>query len=421
MVVVVRRFASRSTALAQEFIGSVTHADQGSKAMSNVYRFARSVSRRDLRSHLSQSGIQFPADFDWDAADDFPQRFLKAVDDLADQERVQLLTEIDRVSDMTDEVGQAALMALTDWCEPLGEIEGAHRRAHWLYVQSRDAFRKAEEIRYADENQNAQRLWDGFVGPRLLELKNDPQIIEQFKDALRGLLGAGRVHVEIFSRVRNRTGEPDREIKQITVYSEDVPVDEIVFATNGVKHQARKPVRETAITYEPGSGTIEVVGRVKALREQVASLFAEKLLGVDLSGERLPPRRVDLSPLLDPITFGVEPHDGIARVKLTRLVISAFDDSLTQWFDVPFADDETLHEVLDDAFGVENPLRTQARPWMARIEIQFEPEADRRRGKKINVVLCLPGKCNLLGKTGRERLLLNKYLKAWGLLRGAEG
>src|SRR3981189_2867471 len=57
--------------------------------------------------------------------------------------------------------------------------------------------------------QNAQRLWDGFVGPRLLEVKNDPQIIEQFKDALRGLLGAGRVHVEIFSRVRNRTGEPE--------------------------------------------------------------------------------------------------------------------------------------------------------------------------------------------------------------------
>ena len=56
---------------------------------------------------------------------------------------------------------------------------------------------------------------------------------------------------------------------------------------------ARKPVRETAITYEPASGTIEVVGRVKALRGQVASLFAEKLLGVDLSGERLPPRRAE--------------------------------------------------------------------------------------------------------------------------------
>jgi hypothetical protein len=260
-----------------------------------------------------------------------------------------------------------------------------------------------------------------LVGPRLLELKNDQQIVDQFKEALRGLLGAGRVYVEIFGRIRSRSGEPDREIKQITAYSEDVPVvDEVVFTTIGMKKQARKPVRETAITYEPSSGTIEVVGRVKALRKQVASLFAEKLLGVDLSGERLPPRRVDLSPLLDPITFAVEPQDGIARVKLTRLVISALDDSLTQWFEVPFADDETLHEVLEDEYGTENPLRNQSRLWMARIEIQFEPDLGRKRGKKINVVLCLPTKCNLRGKTEKERLLLNQYLKAWGLLRGAE-
>jgi hypothetical protein len=389
--------------------------------MANLHRFIRSVSPHDLRNHLAQSGIPLTANLNWDAApEEFSQGFLKAVEELTEQELVQLLADIDRISDMTDEVGQAALMALVDWRDRLQTIDGAHRRAHWLYVQSREAFRQAEEIRYADENQNAQRLWDGFVGPRLLELKNDPQIVDQFKEGLRGLLGAGRVYVEIFGRVRSRSGEPDREIKQITVYSEDVPVDEVVFTAVGVKNQARKPVRETAITYEPGSGTIEVVGRVKALREQVASLFAEKLLGVDLSGERLPPRRVDLCPLLDPITFAVEPQDGIARVKLTRLVISALDGSLTQWFEVPFADDKTLHEVLDDEYGTENPLRSQSRLWMARIEIQFEPEPGRKRGKKINVILCLPAKCNLRGKTEKERLLLNRYLKAWGLLRGEE-
>jgi hypothetical protein len=311
--------------------------------MSKLYRFVRSVSPKDLRSHLSQSDIPVPANLNWDApAEEFSQGFLKAVDELPEQKLIQLIADIDRISDMTDEVGQAALMALAEWRDQLGGIDSAYQRAHWLYVQSRDAFRQAEEIRYADENQNAQRLWDGFVGPRLLELKNDPQIVEQFKEVLRGLLDAGRVHVEIFGRVRSRGGEPDREIKQITVYSEDIPVDEVVFTTVGVKNQARKPVRETAITYEPGSGTIEVVGRVKALREQVASLFAEKLLGVDLSGERLPKRRVDLSPLLDPIAFAVEPQDGIARVKLTRLVISALDGSLTQWFEVPFADDGDL-------------------------------------------------------------------------------
>lgn len=127
-----------------------------------------------------------------------------------------------------------------------------------------------------------------------------------------------------FGRVRNRADEPDREIKQITVYSEDVPIDEVIFATTGVKNQARNPVRETAIVYEPGSGTIDVVGRIKVVREKIAYLFADKLLGVEISGERLPPRRVDLSPLLDPHEFAVDPQDGIARVKLTMLTVSTF-------------------------------------------------------------------------------------------------
>lgn len=288
--------------------------------MANLHRFIHSVSPHDLRHHLTQSGIPLPTNLNWDAAgEDFTQGFLKVVEQLTEQELVQLLADIDRVSDMTDEVGQAALMALVDWRDRLQTIDGAHRRAHWLYVQSRDAFRQAEEIRYADENQNAQRLWDGFVGPRLIDLKTDAEIIEQFKDALKGLLGADRVHIEVFGRVRNRAGEPDREIKQITVYSEDVPIDEVVFATIGVKNQARKPVRETAITYEPRSGTIEIVGRIKTVREQVAGLFAEKLLGIELSGERLPPRRIDLSPLLDLDELVIDPKDGIARAKLTML------------------------------------------------------------------------------------------------------
>jgi hypothetical protein len=57
---------------------------------------------------------------------------------------------------------------------------------------------------------------------------------------------------------------------------------------------------------------------------------------------------------------------------------------------------------------------------MARIAVQFEPEPGRKRGKKINVDLCLPTRCNLRGKTEKERLLLDRYLKAWGLLRGAD-
>lgn len=389
--------------------------------MANIHRFLRSISPEDMRLHFEQSGIPEPANMNWGAApEEFCKGFLKAVDTLSDQARIQLFADIDRISDMSDEVGQAALMALVDWRERLCAIEGAHRRAHWLYVQSKEAFRQSEEIRYADENQNAQRMWDGFLGPRLVDLKTDDTSLAEFRAELAKQLGADRVHVEIFGRVRYREGEPNREIKQVTIYSEDVPEDEIVFSGTGVRNQARKPVRETAIIYEPASGTIEVVGRARKMREKIAAEFAKKMLGVAISGEKLPPRRVDLTPLLYSDQLSCEPTVGVARIKLTMLALSTLDGRLKQKFEVPFSDSESLHAALASEFGTRNPLSAQIRLWMARIEVQFEPEAGRRMGKKINITLCTPNKCNLRGKTEKERLFLNRYLREWGLLRGAD-
>src|SRR5215208_4000053 len=167
---------------------SICANERFEQMISHLHRFVRSVSPNDLRNHLSQSDIPMPANLNWGApAEEFSHRFLKAVDELPDQKLIQLQADIDRISGMTDEVGQAALLALSEWRERIGAIDSPYQRAHWLYVQSRDAFRQAEEIRYADENQNAQRLWDGFVGPRLLELRNEQQIIDQFKEAVRGV------------------------------------------------------------------------------------------------------------------------------------------------------------------------------------------------------------------------------------------
>jgi hypothetical protein len=321
---------------------------------------------------------------------------------------------------MADEIGQAALMSLVEWRGPLSAFDGAHVRAHWLYLQSKDAFRQAEEIRYADENQNAQRMWDGFIGPKLADMKTDEVALGGFRAKLLEILQVERVVIEHFGRARRREGETARDIAQITIYSEDVPVDELVIIATGVENRARNPVRETAIVYEPHSGTIEVIGRVKTIRESVARLFAEMLLGTALTGERLARRRVDFSPLLSTENLPVRPQDGIARAKLTMLMLSTLDGKLNQRFEVPFKEARSLHYALASQYGSRNPLNANLRPWMAKIEIEFEPPIRGRRGKKINVNLGYPNKCSLRGKTAKERLVLNRYLPAWGLLRGAE-
>jgi hypothetical protein len=177
-------------------------------------------------------------------------------------------------------------------------------------------------------------------------LQWDEQHVEQFRERLGHLLGLGQVYIESFSRTRVRQGEPDRPIEQVTIYSEDVPHDELVFAGRGIQNRPRKPVRETAITYEPESGTIEVIGARKALRQDIACTFAETILGHEITGEPLPLRRYDLTPLLSSRPLPTLPQDGVARAKLTMLTISSFDQSLTQRFQVPFKEDVSLHAAL---------------------------------------------------------------------------
>jgi hypothetical protein len=389
--------------------------------MASLSRFVRSVRPQDFRAHLEINRIIAPEGVDWSApAEHVAEQFLQSLERLSDDHRDRLIADAERISAMTDEPGQAALLALPDYREQPPTIEGAHARAHWLYVQSREAFRRAEEIRYADENREAQRLWDGFVGPRLRDVNTGPQSDERFRQQLRDILKCGRVFLEPLMRMRGHADEPARLIQQIAIYNEGLPSDDLRFDGDRIEPFTRRPVIETVIIYEPDSGTIEVIGSIKKLRERLAKAFAETKLGVAIPAERLPRRRFDLTPLLDPQhVLAVDPSDGIARVKLTMLMLSNWDNGLTQQFQIPFEDNETtLHEALAAQYGTQNPLLSSLRPVCARIDVRFQPLPGQRTGKKVSVTITSANKCNLRGKTAQERLILDRYLRDWGIYRG---
>jgi hypothetical protein len=163
------------------------------------------------------------------------------------------------------------------------------------------------------------------------------------------------------------------------------------------------------------SGTIEVISKRQDLRRTFATLFAKHCLGVELPGEQLPFLAFDLMPLIDPHPFPTHPEDGIAKVKLTMLTLSPSDQRLIQQFQVKFDDPATLHELIRDQYGDTNPLDGDLYPWRASIEVQFEPSNGSRRRKKIRVDLTKPNRCSLRGKTERERLILDRYLRDWGV------
>lgn len=389
--------------------------------MASLSRFVRSVRAQDFRAHLHINRVVAPEGIDWSApAEDVAEQFLQSLDRLSGDDRDRLIADAERISAMTDEPGQAALLALPDHREQLLTIEGAYARAHWLYVQSRAAYRRAEEIRYADENREAQRLWDGFVGPRRRDVHNDPEADERFREHVRDILKSERIFLEPLTRMRGHADEPERLIQQIAIYNEGLPNDDLRFDGERVVPFTRRPVIETVIVYEPDSGTIEVIGSIKKLRERLAKAFAETKLGVVIPAERLPRRRFDLTPLLDPqLVLAVDPSDGIARVKFTMIMLSNWDNGLTQQFQVPFEDNDILlHEALAAQYGALNPLLSSLRPVCARIDVRFQPLPGQRTGKKVSVTITSANKCNLRGKTGQERLILDRYLREWGIYRG---
>jgi hypothetical protein len=97
------------------------------------------------------------------------------------------------------------------------------------------------------------------------------------------------------------------------------------------------------------------------------------------------------------------------------LTLSPSDQRLIQQFQVKFDDPATLHELIRDQYGDTNPLDGDLYPWRASIEVQFEPSNGSRRKKKIRVDLTKPNRCSLRGKTERERLILDRYLRDWGV------
>ncbi len=49
--------------------------------------------------------------------------------------------------------------------------------------------------------------------------------------------------------------------------------------------------------------------------------------------------------------------------------------------------------------------------------IHFRTDKASRRGKMLRFTLSLPNGCNLKSKTERERLICEKYLPRWGLVK----
>lgn len=388
--------------------------------MASVTSFIRNTPVAALRAYFNHRGISLPPAVNWDAPEpEVVGPLLRAVDEMDDAARMRVVNDAERVSSMSDEGGQVALHSVAQDPDFLDGLRNGHDRALWMFINDPEGFRHAEEVRFTDERRRG-RMWDGFVGPVNLALWRDAEHVDAFKDAIRQRFHSNNVHVDVFDRIRTGSEDNDFALVQATVYREGLPDDFLEFVDGRLDRRPRRPVYEAALTYEPATGVIEVVANDRESREDLVRLFARSLLGAEFNQERLPLRRYDLSVLLRPFDFPTDPTDGIkgARVNSLRLMpLGTVGERTT--LECMRGAGRTIWDMARAHFGTTDPLAGGWVATQAKLTIYFHQDGDSRRGRTLPLTITVPHGCNLKDCTERERLIGEKYLRRWGIIRDA--
>jgi len=265
--------------------------------MTSVATVVRKTPAVHLRAYFDNRQIELPASFDWSGAEPKLARLLlQAIDDMNVETRARTVNEIERAGEMADEPGQTAIFGVAQDREQLVALANGHARAMWMFVNDPVRFRQAEEVRFTDDRRRG-RMWDGFIGTADLQVRRDDASLNAFRAAARERFESGNVEVDVFDRHRPTFEGEDRAIVQVAVYREGHLDDYLEFVDGTLDRRARRPVFEAALTYEPGTGVIEVVAKDRDGRPDLVRMFALHLLATEFREERLPLRRFDLSVL----------------------------------------------------------------------------------------------------------------------------
>lgn len=384
----------------------------------SVVKLVRHLPDGLLTEYLQALGVKTAA---WmEAGGSGRSRVLRVVEclgSLSDPVLGALGAEAERFVEMTDELGQEALQAVALDRQGFSAQENALARAVWLHLREPGSFRRAEEIRHSD-NYRLGRMWDGFVGPTDCAVSGLAEHRREFMERVMAWFRSPQVKVEVYERTRSCDEGGESRLVQVVVYREGLPDSVLEFENGDLTRRHRRPVYEFALTYEAESGVIEVIAQDRTSREEMARAFAITLLRRDLAGKRIPLREYDLNPLLTIRPFPTDPEDGIAAVEVVVLTLQPLIDGAEKiTFEADRKAGRNLYERIFEWFREHNPLTAGFRIQRATLSVRFHPDEGVGRGKVVAVRLSLPNGCNLKSKTEKERLVCEKYLPRWGLVR----
>ena len=383
--------------------------------MISLATFVRRTPTEMVAAHFAQAGL-FGNVTNGKSARDCAKHAVEVADAADEQTRTKITQRVERITAMADRAGQTALYGVTKHQAILDRLENGCARSSWVFLNEPEAFRQAEEIRYTDEHRRG-RKWDGFLGTPNLQISRGPDVLARFKADIRANLKSENVHIEVFERRRNSFDDQVFHLTQATIYRDGRPDDFWEFVNGKLGRRTRKPVYEAAVTYEPESGVIEVVANDRTSRENLVRLFTRNLLGCDTEQNRLPFRQFDLDILLQPFDFPTDVQDGIESVRVTELRLMPFDTAGERVTLVCARQSpHTIWEMAERHFADRNPLIEGWLATQAKLSIAFHPREGGRR-RVLPLTVTMPHGCDLKDRTEEERIIGEKYLRRWQLVK----
>jgi hypothetical protein len=380
--------------------------------------FLRKTPGEALREYFDRPEIGLPTEFDWPESDaDLSGPLLGAIEKMSRVQRDRISNDAERVHALSDEPGQAAIYSVAEDPALLDGLSNPHARSLWMFLNAQDRFRHAEEVRFTEDRRRG-RMWAGYMTDAGCVVQRDASARHAFVSAIKEFSGAAHAHVDIFDRVRTTHEGDECDLVQVTIYREGRPDDLLRFDDKGsLVRQAYRPVFEAAVTYEPATGGIEVIANDKATRSEIVRATVTHLLGIEFKENRLPLRCYDLSVLLNPYDFPVDPEDGIEGVEVRELRLMPIDDSdFRVTLEKPARADETIWAKAEERFGDRTPLSEGYVVTRAKIAVKLarRPGGDRRR--TLTLTITWPHGCDLKDRTATEQMIGEKYLRRWGIL-----
>jgi len=388
--------------------------------MQTFTTFVRRTPHELLRRYFDQAQATLPKGFAWTANPPALARHLSTICSEWDRPvRERVYRETERISRMADDAGQTALFGVVEDQRALERLGSGYARATSVFLENLEEFRRAERHRYSDDLRMGQ-LWTGFHGPSGMSVPRDGEPLQRFSEAVRALFDTANIHIDVYDRSRPEFDDDPSELVQVTIYREGRLDEEDCFIDGALTRVARRRVFEAAVIYNRDTGVTEVVGPEREQRLKLAELFHWHLLGSMFVAEQVTAPLYDLGRLRQRHLFPTEPADGIENVRLVTLRLEPLDTASHRiTLDCARTSPGDIWTMAKERFGPCDPLQGGWRITQAKLAIRFMARPDGRGARTLPVTIVQPNSCDLKDRDRDQRLIGQKYLAIWGLVRAA--